>query len=50
VVCAEAPGAPQAIELALEHRPDVVLLDIHMPGNGIRAAKEISEQLPEPPS
>jgi DNA-binding NarL/FixJ family response regulator len=47
VVCAEAPGAPQAIELALEHRPDVVLLDIHMPGNGIRAAKEISEQLPE---
>jgi DNA-binding NarL/FixJ family response regulator len=46
-VCAEAPGAPQAIALALEHRPDVVLLDIHMPGNGIRAAKEISEQLPE---
>ena len=46
-VCAEAPGAQQAIALALEHRPDVVLLDIHMPGNGIRAAKEISEQLPE---
>jgi DNA-binding NarL/FixJ family response regulator len=33
--------------MALDCRPDVVLLDIHMPGNGIRAAKEVSEQLPE---
>jgi DNA-binding NarL/FixJ family response regulator len=46
-VCAEAPGATQAIELALEHRPDVVLLDIHLPGSGIKAAREISALLPE---
>jgi DNA-binding NarL/FixJ family response regulator len=33
--------------MALQCRPDVVLLDIHMPGNGIRAAKEVTDQLPE---
>ncbi len=46
-VCGEAPDAVRAVEMALECRPDVVLLDIHMPGNGIRAAKEIADQLPE---
>ena len=46
-VCAEAPNAVKAVEMALECRPDVVLLDIHMPGNGIRAAKEVTDQLPE---
>lgn len=46
-VCGEAASADGAIELAVEHRPDVVLLDIHMPGNGIRAAHEISRALPE---
>lgn len=47
VVSAEAANAADAIGLALEHRPDVVLLDIHMPGNGIRAAAELSRSLPE---
>jgi DNA-binding NarL/FixJ family response regulator len=46
-VCAEAPNAMRAVEMALEFRPDIVLLDIHMPGNGIRAAKEVTDQLPE---
>ena len=46
-VCAEAPNAMRAVEMALECRPDVVLLDIHMPGNGIKAAKEVTDQLPE---
>jgi DNA-binding NarL/FixJ family response regulator len=46
-VCGEAPNAERAVKLALECRPDVVLLDIHMPGNGIRAAKEVTSQLPE---
>src|SRR4028118_575203 len=46
-VCAEAPNAVKAVEMALECRPDVVLLDIHMPGNGIKAAKEVTDQLPE---
>lgn len=46
-VLAEGASADDAIALALEHRPDVALLDIHMPGSGIRAAQEISRLLPE---
>lgn len=45
-IAAEVGTAPAAVEAALEHRPDVVLLDIRMPGNGIAAAAEISSQLP----
>ena len=37
-VCAEAPDAATSVLLARELRPDVALLDIHMPGDGIRAA------------
>lgn len=47
VVCGEAATADEAIELCREHRPDVALLDIHMPGSGIRAAHEISTTLPD---
>jgi DNA-binding NarL/FixJ family response regulator len=47
VVCADARDASGAVAAVAEHRPDVVLLDIHMPGNGIEAAWEISEQAPE---
>ena len=46
-VCGEGATATEAVELALKHRPHVVLLDIHMPGNGISAAQEISRTLPE---
>ena len=46
-VCAEAPDAHTAIDNALKHRPDVVLLDIHMPGGGVTAAEKISSALPE---
>ena len=46
-VCAEGATAYDAVQLALEHEPDVVLLDIHMPGNGIQAARKICEQLPQ---
>ena len=44
---AEAGDADSAHAAALEHRPDVCLLDIHMPGNGIKAAARISSELPE---
>lgn len=47
VVCGEGATADEAIALASEHRPDVALLDIHMPGSGIRAAQAISSTLPE---
>ncbi|MEI8412685.1 MULTISPECIES: response regulator transcription factor [unclassified Kribbella] len=46
-VCAEAANGPEAVRFTQEHQPDVVLLDIHMPGGGIRAAAEIARLLPE---
>ena len=46
-VVAEAGDAAAAYEAALEHRPDVCLLDIHMPGNGIKAASKIAEEAPD---
>ena len=47
VICGEGASADEAIDLALQWRPEVALLDIHMPGNGIQAAQQISRQLPE---
>lgn len=46
-VVGEAGNASDAVALAIEHRPDVALLDIHMPGNGIHAAYDISQALPD---
>lgn len=46
-VLAEGASADDAVALTTKHRPDVALLDIHMPGSGIRAAAEISRALPE---
>jgi DNA-binding NarL/FixJ family response regulator len=46
-VCAEAANAQDAIDLALSERPDLCLLDVHMPGEGIRAATEITAALPD---
>lgn len=46
-VVGEGATADEAVALTLEHRPDVALLDIHMPGSGIRAAHEITRGLPE---
>ena len=45
-VCAEAADAPGAVAAALRHRPDVCLLDVHMPGRGVAAAWEIHARLP----
>lgn len=49
VVVAEVGDAPRAVAAALEHLPDVCLLDIHMPGSGINAAAAITEALPNTP-
>jgi DNA-binding NarL/FixJ family response regulator len=46
-VCAEVGDARSAIAAVEEHRPDVALLDIHMPGNGISAAAAITDRVPE---
>ncbi|MFC0678394.1 response regulator [Lysobacter korlensis] len=45
-VCGEGASAEEAVRLAIAHRPDVALLDIHMPGSGISAAQRISRELP----
>jgi DNA-binding NarL/FixJ family response regulator len=47
VVCAEVADAQAAIEAARLERPAVCLLDIHMPGEGIRAAEVIGNELPD---
>jgi DNA-binding NarL/FixJ family response regulator len=47
VVCGEGATADEAIALATEQRPDVLLLDIHMPDSGIRAAQVITSTRPE---
>lgn len=43
---ADVPSAPTAVAAALEHRPDVCLLDLNMPGSGLLAAAEITQSLP----
>ncbi|HEU5216011.1 MAG TPA: response regulator transcription factor [Gaiellaceae bacterium] len=45
-VCAEAADAAHAVQLALERKPDICLLDIRMPGGGVAAAWEIAARLP----
>ena len=46
-VCAEASRAEEALELALIHRPDVVLMDLSLPGrSGIDAMEAIRAEQP----
>ena len=45
-ICAEADDGPSAVESAIRERPDVCLLDIQMPGSGIKAAEEIARNVP----
>lgn len=46
-VVGEAANGVEAVKLALELRPDIVLMDITMPElNGIEAASQIARQLP----
>jgi DNA-binding NarL/FixJ family response regulator len=45
-VIGEADDAAKAVSLAIEHEPDICLLDVHMPGSGITAAQQITAQLP----
>jgi DNA-binding NarL/FixJ family response regulator len=46
-ICAEVGDGPSAVEAAERERPDVCLLDVRMPGSGIRAAEEIARRVPE---
>jgi DNA-binding NarL/FixJ family response regulator len=48
LVVDEAASAQEAVEKTLLHHPDVVVMDIRLPGtNGIEACREIKERDPE---
>ena len=47
-VCATAANAREAVEQTATHRPDVVLLDLRMPGaHGLEVARRIKSRNPE---
>ena len=47
-VIGSASGGAEAIAMVAEHRPDIVLMDLEMPGvDGIAATTEIHKQSPE---
>ena len=46
-VTAEAGDADSAIESSLRERPQICLVDLFMPGGGIRVVREVSRHLPE---
>ena len=46
-VVAQAPDGPTAVSLAMDLRPDVVLMDVEMPGgDGITAIAQLRERAP----
>ncbi|MGB5495173.1 MAG: response regulator transcription factor, partial [Sedimenticolaceae bacterium] len=45
-VVAEASDRKTAVELAKELLPDVILMDVSMPGGGINAAADIASSCP----
>jgi Response regulator containing a CheY-like receiver domain and an HTH DNA-binding domain len=45
VVTAQASNGSEAVKLAMEYKPDIILMDINMPGiNGLQAIKEIKQE------
>jgi CheY-like chemotaxis protein len=49
-LCAEATNGQEAIEFALKHRPELIILDFSMPVlNGADAARELKKLMPGVP-
>ena len=47
-ICAEAVSGPEAVALAVQLKPEIVILDHGMPGlNGIEATRQIKKAVPE---
>ncbi len=48
IVCAEASNGREAVALAAQQRPDIVVMDLAMPGlNGLDATRQIRKALPK---
>jgi two-component system, NarL family, nitrate/nitrite response regulator NarL len=45
-VVGQGETAPEALQIAHEHTPDVILLDMNMPGGGINAMAKIAQRYP----
>ena len=43
---AEGGGASEALQIAQLHRPDIMILDLNIPGGGIEALKQIAIEFP----
>ena len=49
-ICAEASNGQEAIDLAVELRPDLIVLDLAMPVlDGMQAGKKLKQIMPEVP-
>ena len=49
-ICAEAKDGAEAVELAIQHKPDLVILDLAMPVmSGVEAGKRIRALYPNVP-
>jgi DNA-binding NarL/FixJ family response regulator len=49
-VCAQAKNGEEAVEKSIQLRPDLIILDISMPGiGGVEAARQIRILLPDVP-
>jgi DNA-binding NarL/FixJ family response regulator len=49
-ICAEAGNGREAVEKAFQYLPDIIIMDITMPGmNGLEAAGEIGKSRPDIP-
>jgi DNA-binding NarL/FixJ family response regulator len=50
LICAEAENGKQAIEVAVQYHPDLIILDLSMPVmNGLEAAHELKKLMPKVP-
>lgn len=45
-VVAAAGSGPEAEHACLQHEPDVVVLDVHMPGGGIPTVRRLKQRRP----
>jgi DNA-binding NarL/FixJ family response regulator len=49
-ICAEAADGREAIDLAVEYSPELIILDLSMPNvNGLEASRELKKLMPAVP-